>query len=438
MTIPPSRPRIAWFVDSATTQTLSSYCAELVLPLLRSRFDIELFTDAVRLDTRELPVHHYLTAYRRHHEAPFDLFFYQLEDGKSGRFARTHLGLMPGIVWVHDLYLQDHGPEGLYTSPWESTVAQFRDSEVPFFERACAPHQLWPRACREVSLAPVLLFSSRWAMRDFSTIVSGRIEPYPGGQRVEFLPVPVTVEREASRRLNSNVLRLASAGTVNVEDRAYKILPALNKARCECHLTWLVDSHEVSRARELIEEFSVQERVTLVEGRIVQRWREILGTSDVALHMHRSPFGHLAPYLQLSLAAGVSVVVSDAAEGAQLPENCVFRLVPGLTEAAELAELFGSLSKISLESIGRRGREYVESESEVSRVGERLAVLFQQSLPGIKQCMERWESLQQRASRALIEEVLSLAGEAPGGCGAEQILRPIARDLGWIECSIRQ
>jgi glycosyltransferase involved in cell wall biosynthesis len=438
MTALPGRPRIAWFVDSATTQTLSSYCSELLLPLLSSRFDIELFTDAVCLDARELPVHHYLTAYRRHHEAPFDLFFYQLEDGKPGRFARTHLGLLPGIVWVHDLYLQDHGPEGLYTSPWERTVAQFRDSEVPFFERACAPHQLWPRACREVSLAPVLLFSSRWAMRDFSTFISERIEPYPGGQRVEFLPVPVTVEGEASRRLNSSVLRLASIGTVNVEDRAYKILPALREAICECHLTWLVDSHEVLRARELIEEFSVRERVTLVEGRTVQRWREILGTSDVALHMHRSPFGHLAPYLQFSLAAGIPVVVSDAAEGAQLAQNCVFRVVPGVTEAAELAELFGSLSKISLESIGRRGREYVESESEVSRVAERLVALFHQSLPGMKHCSERWESLQQRASRALIEEVLSLAGDAPAGCGAEQILVPIARELGWIQRSMRQ
>jgi hypothetical protein len=109
-----------------------------------------------------------------------------------------------------------------------------------------------------------------------------------------------------------------------------------------------------------------------------------------------------------------------------------------VTEAAELAELFGSLSKISLESIGRRGREYVESESEVSRVAERLVALFHQSLPGMKHCSERWESLQQRASRALIEEVLSLAGDAPAGCGAEQILVPIARELGWIQRSMRQ
>jgi hypothetical protein len=249
---------------------------------------------------------------------------------------------------------------------------------------------------------------------------------------VEFLPVPVSIEKEAPRRVKSSGLRLACIGTVNVEDRAYKILPALKAARYECHLTWLVDSHEVSRAQELIEEFSVQERVTLVHGRTVGRWREILDTSDVALHMHRSPFGHLAPYLQCSLAAGVPVVVSDAAEGAQLPDSCVFRVAPGLTEARELAELFGALSAIPLESIGRRGREYIASESEVSCVAERLGDLFYQNLPGIKQCMDRWESLQQRASRALIQEVLSLAGEAPVGCGAEQLLLPVARELGWM------
>ncbi len=433
MTALPSRPRIAWFVDSLDSQSLSSYCSQLLLPLLHSRFEIELFTDAVRLSSEGLPVHHYLTAYRRHREAPFDLFFYQLEDGKHGRFARMHLGLMPGVVWVHDLFLLDHGPEGLYTSPWERTVAQFRDGNVPFFERSDAPHQLWPRACREVALAPVVLFSSRWAMRDFGTLLSERIEPYPGGQRVDFLSVPVKLHEPAAGRISSSTLRLASLGTVNVEDRAYKILPALRDAPCECHLTWLVDGNELTRARELLEEFAVQQRVTLAEGRSVQKWREILDTTDIALHMHRSPFGHLAPYVQCSLAAGVSVVVSDAAEGAYLPENCVFRVSPGLTESAELKQLLGSLNDSTLDAVGRRGREFVASESDVLLIAERLASLFHDNLTGVKRCMERWTVLQQSASKVLLEEVVGLAGGSPGGCGAEQFVRPVARELGWVQ-----
>jgi hypothetical protein len=268
-------------------------------------------------------------------------------------------------------------------------------------------------------------------MREFGSFISERIEAYPGGQRVELLPVPVTLGKDPSPQKGTSVLRLASVGTVNVEDRAYKILPAVNNAQCECHLTWLVDSHEVSRARALIEEFSVGEQVTLVEGRTVERWREVLGASDVALHMHRSPFGHLAPYLQLSLAAGVPAVVSDAAEGAQLPQNCVFRVVPGLTESAELQGLFESLSAIPLDSIGRRSREFVAAESDLPRVAEKLATIFDQSVPGMKVCMGRWEALQRRASLSLLEEVVTLAGDAPDGCGAEQILLPVARELGW-------
>jgi glycosyltransferase involved in cell wall biosynthesis len=402
------------------------------LPLLSERFEIELFSDSLSVVSKSLPMHHYLTAYRRHGEKPFDLFFYQLEDGTQCRFARMHMGLMPGVLWVHDLFLQDHGPEGLFTSPWERTLSQFRDLGIAFYDRANAPHQLWPQAYREVSLAPVLLFSSSWAMGEFTNFISERIEPYPGGQRVEYVPVPVAVNNGSRSPDTSVALQLANVGTPNTEDRGYKILPALRDVQSECHMTWLVDSSEESRARALVEEFSVEDRVTLVVGRSVERWSEIVQRSDVALHMHRSPFGHLAPYLQISLAAGTPIVVSDAAEGSQLPRDCVFPVVPGMFESAELRELFQALNRTPLDGVARRGREFILSHSDVKVVAHRLASVLEESSEGIKRCMDRWELLQRRASEALIAEVVGLAGKAPDGFEAEQIVLPAARELGWL------
>jgi hypothetical protein len=431
MTTGTRRLRIGWFVAGGKESTLSSHCSQCLLPALRDRYEIELFTDEVKLDLGELsrlfPVHHYITAFRRHREAPFDLFFYQLEDGKDSRFVRMHIGLIPGVVWIHDLFLHDAGPEGLRTSPWEQTIAQYdrlgKDltsaGELPHTDetnvRLRVANQLGPCAYREVSLAPVALFSNRWAMAESQKLISGRIEPYPGGQRVEFLPVPIPVSTGGEPSLrkgemapgDARVFHLASIGGVGVEDQSYKLLPALRDLSCAWHLTWLVDHDEVSRARELLEEFSVTERVSIEEGRSVEAWRTIVERSDCALHLHRSPFGHLSPYLQLSLAAGAAVVVSDAFEGSMLPADRVYRVVPDLSEGVVLRELFGVLSRTPRERAGQLGREFVEREWSVPQVAERLAQLFDESAPNVQRCMERWNVLEQQAADALINGVLA-------------------------------
>jgi len=436
MTAPSDRPRIAWFCGNPTKDTLSSYCTELLVPLLRERFEIELFGDlsvggvapGVALSTMQ----HYLTAYRRHREAPFDLFFYQLEDGRESRAMRIHLGLIPGVVWVHDLVLADRGPEGLYTSPWERTVEQYLDPSASFLGRAQPPHQLWPQAYREVSLAPVLLLSSPWAIREQAQLVTKRLEPYPGGQLIEHLPVPVVLGGASSASPGDECMRYAMVASVHVDDRAYKILPALRDVTTPCHLTWLIAVHEVEQARALIAEFAVEDKVTLLEGRTFERWRSLVGESDVAVHLHRSPFGHLAPYLQISLAAGRPVIVSDAAEGSHLPKDVMFSIVPGMHEAAQMRALLEELAKVSLAKIGKRGREFVRAQSDVNLIALKLGELFMRSIPVCKGCLSRWNRLGNSAADSLLQEVTqSRQGCEDQVAGAEQILMPVARELGW-------
>lgn len=448
------RPRVAWFAGGGgTVATLSSYCLDLLLPLLKERFEVELFTDDVEPRSCNLPVHHFSTAFRRHREEPFDLFFYQLEDGTPSQFVRMHIGLHPGVVWVHDLFLRDRGPEGVRTSPWEETVAQY--GEIARYQesaRTCgsAPslsvrgdvprsQQLWPRAYREISLSPVVLCSSRWGVAECEKLISGRIEPYPGGHRIEYVPVPVvcgdtqgggtTPRHHSTAQSQNSVLRLASAGSVSVEDHSHKILAALRNLPVEWHLTWLVAHDEAAHAAELVREFSGEGRVTIVEGRSVHAWQEILGQVDCALHLRRTPFGSLAPYLQLSLAKGVPVVVLDAFEGSGLPAEAVFRVTPDLTEEGVLRELFVWLSHARREEVARAGREYVLRESGVPVVARRLMQLFEESIEGVKQVMGRWEVLERRAAEGLLADVLALAGDGVPGIPVRNLIEPVLCDL---------
>ena len=433
------RLRVAWFIESAPKLSeecrLSSYCTSLLLPRMADRFEIELFSDDPSSYSGPFAIHHYLTAYSRHREAPFDLFFYQLEDGPRGRVSRMHLGLIPGVVWVHDLYLQDKGPEGLYTSPWERTIAQFKGKETEFIDRLSVPHQLWPRAIREVSLSPVVLFSSQWAFSEFNSFISDRIECYPGAQIAEYLPVPVEGYQPIVPKERADVLKLGFVGSVHVEDRAHKILPAIRDAHCRLELTWLVPRAQLGRANELLKEFVVEDRVKLIPSNKIEDWRETLTHIDVALHARRSPFGHLAPYLQHSLAAGKPVVVCDSAEGSSLPKDLVFSVTPGSFESAELRELLTSLSTSPLKGIGDRGREYVFKVSDADRIADTLTEIFHSSAPLIRECLSRWGDLEKQAAESLLQEVLCLAGaqsDQPKGVAAEQILLPVAQELGWV------
>ncbi len=420
--------RIAWFTEvaSAESRSLSAYCSDLLLPRVSQRHSIEVFSPTPHADAHGLPHHHFLNGYRRHREAPFDLFFYQLEDSISCRFVRGHIGLVPGVTWFHDLFFQDLGPEACHTSPWETSVEQFYDPAKPFYDRAKAPHQLWPRAYREASLSPVALFSSRWALREFETMVSNRLESAVGSHRAEVLPVPIAGALEHTQR-GDGVLRLASASLPGVEGRGHKLLSVLRDFAGVWQLSWMLDPTERDAATELLLEFGVEDRVSLVSPRTPETWREIVSDCDLALHLHTSPFGHLAPYVHIALAAGAPTVVSLSAQGEDLPVDAVFHVVPGLDEGVQLRGIIeGVQRRRDSRSLGEIGQRYVLENHHVDRVADVLSERFIEWAPHVGYVMDRWSRLADRARQELLREVKSLVdGDLVSGLSPfEMVIKP--------------
>jgi len=435
-----SRPlRIAWFSDLArgSVESLSAYCSRLLLPELSTQHEVELFSESFATSEFGLPHHHYLKAYRRHREKPFDIFFYQLEDSRACRFIRGHIGLIPGVVWVHDLFCNDLGPEACHTSPWEHTIKQFYDHSLEFADRSVAPHQLWPRVYREASLCPVVLFSSQWARDEFSRMTSNRIEATSGAHRAGVLHIPLdeSLVKSGVELRGKETLRIASATVTGLEGRMHKVLPALRRVSGEWSLTWMLDPHEVEAAQALVKEFGINEaRITYASPRSPERWASIVRESDLALHLHVSTFGHLAPYVQLSMVLQCPVIVARAAQGEDLPENVAFHIIPGMHEAAQFLGIVEVIRAHKGAGLGEAAHRYVCATGEVSSVASQLSEQLRTSASDLSVVMNRWVELGARAGAALREEVGMLVGSQHAGDDIDafrQVIQPSLRELGW-------
>jgi hypothetical protein len=427
--------RIAWFTHLArpneVVSTVSQYCSDILLPLMRDEFDIEVFCGLPPGTHLGVPRYNTLNAYQRHRERPFDVFFYQVEDGPLGRVVRTQVGVMPGITWMHDTLLSDPGAEGIHTSPWEQSVQQMLDLSLPFLERDDLPLQPQPQGYRETSVSPVVLYNSEWGEGTLHRFVSGRFEYASGGHRSDVLPVPVSLIEDARPAAAHRPLQILALGTPRLEGRAHKFLPALADCAAPAVLTWVINPAERADALRMVQEFGVVERVTLVDGNYPDQWRSLVATSDVALHLTSNPHGRLSPYLELSMAAGVPTVVMRSGRGERLSEDVAFSITPGLHETAQLVNIFEALAKSDARVFGKAGQAFVKEQNDPVRVAAQLGSNFREAAPLLANVMKAWDGLYARGEQALMDEIKALTdapvGEMPGAF--ETIVAPFVAEL---------
>jgi hypothetical protein len=431
-----ARPRIAWFSPlDPTSDSVADYSTRQILPELRNYFEIELFTD------RKLPPglaereDHFLNARRRHHAAPFDLFVYNIEDHPRARFARAHLGLIPGVVWLHEAAIGDFGAEAFHASPWELTVEQFLDPGAPFNPRTNPIHPLWPFAYRERALSTLLLSSSPAVLKRLEGLSGRRLEASPGGHQALHVPVPATLSRVIPPPEKSPILRVASPARPGVEGQMHKVFPALKAQHSGWLLTWMIDSSELVAARRVVEEFAVQTQVELRVGRSPQRWEEILAETTLALHLHNSPFYRTSPYLELSLLAGRPAVVSNHPGFSEISEDLVFRIDPSMRGAAELQGIFEAVQAGEPAPWAARGQAALSTQHTPAQVGQTLRKIFTEHIPDYAAILARWNGVERRGMAGLEGEIQELLRDHSGATvsPAEQILAPFFQEFGGLK-----
>jgi hypothetical protein len=197
----------------------------------------------------------------------------------------------------------------------------------------------------------------------------------------------------------------------------------------------MLDQEEVERARLLVREFGIEDgKVSFVSPRSPEAWAEVVRESDLAAFLHVSTFGHLAPYVQISMGLGCPTVVARAAQGEDLPEDVAFHIVPGMHEAAQFMAIVEAVKAGDVMAYGAPGRRYAQSVGDLTTVSAQLTDVLTSSAVDLSIVMERWSALGVRAQEALCEEVRGLVGSQPGCVGPDafdEVITPSMRELGW-------
>lgn len=182
--------RVAWISplnwDESPGPSRAADFSDLILPILRSSYQIDLFHDSFAR-YRDYPSFHYLGVAERERDWKYQLLFYQLEDLKLADFVRLRLATRPGIVLFHDFAFASDGPEPMLNSPWRDVLARFRGELADWPPRDREYQRSGPLGYREAGMAAVAIFCTERSHREYRSLVSERlVEQVPS----YYLPPP--------------------------------------------------------------------------------------------------------------------------------------------------------------------------------------------------------------------------------------------------------
>lgn len=441
--------RVAWFSPlncsgalssqevpspSSASRSPAAYLSDLLLPHLREKFDLELFHSSFQR-YQDFPTHHYLNAFKRHQQQPFDLFLYHLEDHAMTNFVRCHLGLIPGIVYFHDYLLSTYGPEPILNSPYRSVIDKFEDRSIPWPARDGEFERGGPFAYRESAYSPVSIFSTErnfgeWK-RNHERSIGERFSD--SVYRSFYLPYPVR-ERIKEYGTVTNYSRVLYCGSPRIEHRAHLLLEALRHAG-ECELVWLIDSEERCQVEALLEEFAVPS-VVLVEGRSPARWGELLAQGGTCVHTLFSVFGQVTPYLNMSLLAGRPCIVTNFGGAEYLPDSVVFKIQPGETEGRELSAVLQALTNEKSRFDPSFQITYAQELFSSEAIASELSQILENSAPFLAKVMAEWERFSEEARSDLLRDSQAFAQRNQMWNSVsvfENSVAPIFDELGWFK-----
>lgn len=421
------RLRIAWFsplyIEGEITESKGAYLSDKLVPLIEEEFEIEFFYDGFDY-YYDYPTYHYLRAAKRHEQDPFDLFFYQLEDGPAANFVRMHLALKPGVVLFHDFLFSSFGPEPILNSPWQHIARKFSDDSLPWPTRGGEFDQEGPVGFREASYAPLALFSQPAHHAEYKRLISKKIETLGS----HYLPLPIDINIE---RGSSGLRTVCYCGSPRIEHRSHKVLQALSEIKEPFQFIWSVSKAEEAEAEELLREFSIQ-NTELLSNRNPDSWREVLKRSDIAIHTHFSVFAGISPYFEMSMMAGLPCVVTRFGGMEFLPDDLVIRVQPGETESVEIGAAVKELLSGSVKIPSERIQDFAREVFDRRMVAQELSTIFNNSYEFFARFNSKWNSFEGEARGSLLNEALNIVpDDCDSDVNARKMLGSVYQELGW-------
>jgi len=339
--------KVVWICpDISLMSTKAAYVSSRLLPLLDQDFAITVVSGPRGIESC--------------FAKDFDLVFLQIEDRPSSLtlaacFSEQASKLcVPLIVLCHDLYLRPTGER----------TARF------------AVHKL-------LQLSERVLFSS---VRNLGAHYHSESRERESREAVTvkgcYLPYPVDpFEVIKASECDSKEIRIAYCGTTLLEDRAYRLLSAFSKYGKDLQLHWMLDDEQRVDAEALCDEFGIVS-YEFYGGCCAETWLKVLSLSQIVFHTRFSAYGDFGQYFGMSLMAGLPVAVANFAEGAELPDDIVYKIRLGELEESDILRLVEGYrdGEQSITRIAQLGREYAEEFFDSRVVASDLLAVFREEV----------------------------------------------------------
>lgn len=355
--------KLAVLTPLPPTKSGVAHYASMLLPALAKRFEVEAFAT--------------LDGYRR--EA-FDRAIYQLGNNPHHEVMYAEAMRKPDVVVLHDLVLHHlivemtlaRGDAGAYVEVLE---ANHGDAGAAWARgRAAGLHSemgnfLLPASVEVARRAKVVIVHNRYArerLRSFGVETPIVVVPHP------YVPETRTFDRDALRARHGFTLGdrvIGFFGFLTSAKRAEIVLEAFYRAH-DPRLKLLI----VGEPAPNIDRQALRGERIVTTGYVADDdFPAYYAVADRFVNLRYPSAGETSGTLIRALDAGKPVAVSDYAQFAELPDDCVFKVPLGSGEVERLVEFFTS----SLADPSRAQRAWLEENATLEKTVDGYAHALQ-------------------------------------------------------------
>ncbi len=378
--------RVAFFSPLRPVASGISDYSEELLPHLAGGAELTLFVDGYEptnlLLRRRFPIHDYHDLPALHRERPFDVFLYHMGNHFCHRYIYELLGEYPGVVVLHDTVLhhflgqqlEEQGDLATYLDAFPEdgpSLARRRGARIwsnldnfafPGIRRvverslAMIVHSEAARRAvlQAVPTAPVTIVRHHWGPL---------CSPYAG------LP---PAEIKVRLGFAPDTFLIVSPGIVTLSRRIPESLRCFAMLLNEFpHARFVVagpDSPAV-RIADLVRRMGLDGLVRVTGFVDVPTFQSYILAADVLVNLRYPLAGETSGGLVRALGMGKPVLVSNAGQYAEFPDDCCLKVDLGANEQEMALAYLAALARDPElgRRIGERARRYIQAHHAIER-----------------------------------------------------------------------
>ena len=321
-------------------------------------------------------------ALQAHANEPYDFFFYHVEDCQELALARLYLMLVPGVVYFSDFNFVPSEQNKMISNTQKSILSKLEGLKDPSVVEGFSND--YP----EMKSSLLAFFSSQRGLSQWS-------RSFPEKSHLAFYLPDAICAPEAGSTLSDvrEKLVIAFCGSPILESRAHVLLNVLRGIDRDFKLLWMCENHEREEVEAMLEEFSIAE-AKLFSPKSEDVWLEILEQSDLAMHFWFSAYKSVGRYLFCSMRYGVPTVVSDFASASELPNEVVYKISAGATEAQQIEDLLINFKSKDARSEANekieRARSYVSEFNSPEVLANEMRYVLRKHGDYLRSATKKW------------------------------------------------